>query len=466
MKLKSTNSFINEDFLLENKFSKILYFDFASKMPIIDYHNHLSPKAISENKKFSNINSVWLDGDHYKWRVMRSLGFDESFITGDASNETKFNKWSEAVPLSSRNPIFHWTHLELKRYFNIDKILQPSTANEIYLETNRIIKKKSPVDLIVESNVKILCTTDDPIDDLKNHIKFSKNENKLKMLPTFRPDLVFNITSDKFLSYISSLSKKTNFSINSYESLIFSLSKRIDFFHDNGCRLSDHGFEHIYAQDYKKENIEKIFVNKLSGISPTRKEALMYKSSILYDLCCLYAKKGWTQQFHLGAIRNNNSNLFNTIGPDVGCDSIGDFSQAQKMSSFFNKLNSYGLLTNTIVYNLNPSMNEVFASMIGNFSSSNISMHHGSAWWYLDQKDGIEKQINSLSSVGVISKFIGMVTDSRSFLSFPRHEYFRRIISNIFGNDIKKGLIPNDLDFYGKIIQDICFNNAEKSLKL
>ena len=211
---------------------------------------------------------------------------------------------------------------------------------------------------------------------------------------------------------------------------------------------------------------EKIFVNKLSGISPTRKEALMYKSSILYDLCCLYAKKGWTQQFHLGAIRNNNYNLFNTVGPDVGCDSIGDFSQAQKMSSFFNKLNSYGLLTNTIVYNLNPSMNEVFASMIGNFSSSNISMHHGSAWWYLDQKAGIEKQINSLSSVGVISKFIGMVTDSRSFLSFPRHEYFRRIISNIFGNDIKKGLIPNDLDFYGKIIQDICFNNAEKSLKL
>ena len=285
MKLKSTNSFINEDFLLENKFSKILYFDFASKMPIIDYHNHLSPKAIYENKKFSNINSVWLDGDHYKWRVMRSLGFDESFITGDASNETKFNKWSEAVPLSSRNPIFHWTHLELKRYFNIDKILQPSSANEIYLETNRIIKKKSPVDLIIESNVKILCTTDDPIDDLKNHIQFSKNENKLKMLPTFRPDLIFNITSDKFLSYISSLSKKTNFSINSYESLIFSLSKRIDFFHDNGCRLSDHGFEYIYAQDYKKENIEKIFINKLSGISPTRKEALMYKSSILYDLC-------------------------------------------------------------------------------------------------------------------------------------------------------------------------------------
>jgi len=465
MEFESTNSFINDDFLLENKFSKILFHEYAANMPIIDYHNHLLPSVISENKNFSSINSAWLDEDHYKWRVMRALGIDENEITGDASEKIKFNKWAEAVPMTVRNPIFHWTHLELKRYFNINKLLQPSNSEEIFNQTNELIRKIKPVDLLVKFNVKTLCTTDDPIDDLLSHIKISNTENRLKVLPGFRPDEALKISNENFINYLNKLSLISDLKIDSYESLLASLSKRIDYFHNNGCRISDHGLEHLYAEKYKKLEIEAIFNRRLFGKIPSKKEDFMFKSSLLFDLCKFYYNKGWTQQFHLGAIRNNNFYLLNKIGVDVGCDSIGDFSQAKMMSDFFNKLNSEGLLSNTIVYNLNPSMNEVFATMIGNFSSSKVSMQFGTAWWYLDQKDGMEKQINALSNMGVISKFIGMLTDSRSFLSFPRHEYFRRIICNMIGKDINKGILPSDIKFFGKMIQDISYNNADNYFK-
>ena len=465
MSFKSTKSFINENFLLQNKISKILYHDYAKSMPIIDYHNHLSPKIISDNKPFSNINSAWLDEDHYKWRVMRALGINENEITGDAPEKLKFKRWAQAVPYTVRNPLFHWTHLELKRYFNINTLLQPSTADKIFRQTNELISKMEPVEMLKKFNVKTLCTTDDPADDLEFHIKLSKNEKRLKVLPGFRPDNVLNICDENYIEYINKLGSIDDTKIDSYESLLNSLSNRINFFHTNGCRISDHGLESLYSEQYSMLEIDKIFKNRLSGTIPNSKEDLQFKSCVLFDLCEIYFKKGWTQQFHLGAIRNNNISLLKKLGSGVGCDSIGDFTQAKAMSDFFNNLNSKGLLTNTIVYNLNPAMNEVFATMVGNFSSSKVSMQFGTAWWYLDQKDGMEKQINTLSNLGVLSNFIGMLTDSRSFLSFPRHEYFRRIICNMIGQDIKDGLLPNDTAFFGKMIQNICYFNAEKFFK-
>lgn len=465
MSFKSTKSFINEDFLLQNKISKTLYHDYAKSMPIIDYHNHLSPKIISCNKPFSSINSAWLDGDHYKWRVMRALGIEENEITGNASEKLKFKRWAQSVPYTVRNPLFHWTHLELKRYFNINTLLQSSNADKIFHQTNELINEMKPVEMLKKFNVKILCTTDDPTDDLKFHINLFKNEKRIKVLPGFRPDKVLDICGENYIDYLTRLESFEDFKINSYEALLSCLSNRIDFFHDNGCRISDHGLESLYSERYSMSEIENIFKKRLSGIIPNSKEDIQFKSCILLDLCKIYFKKGWTQQFHLGAIRNNNISLLKKVGIDVGCDSIGDFNQAKAMSNFFNNLNSEGVLANSIVYNLNPSMNEVFASMIGNFSSSKVSMQFGTAWWYLDQKDGMENQINTLSNLGVLSKFIGMLTDSRSFLSFPRHEYFRRIICNMIGKDIKDGLLPNDTVFFGKMIQDICYNNAQNFFK-
>ena len=465
MQFSSTKSFLNEDFLLQNNFSKILYHDFAKQMPIIDYHNHLCPKILSENNPFSNINSAWLDGDHYKWRVMRSLGIDENEITGNASSEIKFRRWSETVPHCVRNPLFHWTHLELKRYFGINYLLQPSTCDKIFAETNEIVTQMRPQEILKKFDVRVLCTTDDPVDDLKFHKKLKVRNKKTKVLPGFRPDNAINILNDAYIKYIQKLESVSTIKINSYEKLLEALQKRIDFFDKNGCKISDHGLESLFCDQYDLTSAAKIFKSRLLGIIPNNNDASKFKSCLLIDLAKIYFQKGWTQQFHLGALRNNNSVLLDKIGYDAGCDSIGDFKQARAMSYFFDKLNSEGVLAKTIIYNLNPSMNEVFASMIGNFSSSKVSMQYGAAWWYLDQKEGIENHINTLSNSGLLSKFIGMLTDSRSFLSFPRHEYFRRILCNLIGDDINKGLLPNDIKFFGEMVQNICYNNAEKFFK-
>ncbi|MBJ2176228.1 glucuronate isomerase [Aureibaculum sp. A20] len=455
-------TFITENFLLNSKEAEILYHDYAKDMPIIDYHNHLSPKQIAENLPIGNITDAWLGGDHYKWRGMRANGVDEKYITGNTLKEDKFNKWAETVPYTLRNPLFHWTQLELKRYFDVDDILQPSTASEIYKKANSILATKTPADLLEDMNVEVICTTDDPIDNLEYHITIANRNIFTKVLPTFRPDGLLQIEGENFSDYIKKLSTCVGHSINNMNELLKAIQSRIDFFDAHGCRLSDYGLEQIYAYDFTEKEADSILKKRLVNKEITTDESNLYMSFILYKLCKMYHAKGWVQQFHLGALRNNNSRLLKEVGADVGCDSIGDFSQAEAMSTLFNNLDSENCLSKTITYNLNPSQNEVFATMMGNYSEGGVigKMQWGSGWWFLDQKDGMEKQINTLSNMGLLSRFVGMLTDSRSLLSYPRHEYFRRILSNLMAEDMRKGLIPNDLPFVGKMIQDICYHNA------
>ncbi|MCL4132235.1 UNVERIFIED_CONTAM: hypothetical protein GTU68_055231 [Idotea baltica] len=431
-------------------------------MPIIDYHNHLSPKQIADNLPVKNITDAWLSGDHYKWRAMRANGVDEKYITGATSKEDKFKKWAETVPYTLRNPLFHWTQLELKRYFDVDVILQLSTADEVYKKANAVLANKTPADLLEDMNVEIICTTDDPIDSLEYHKIISERSIFTKVLPTFRPDALLQIASDTFLEYLEKLSDCVTFPIENIEDLINAIQNRIDFFEMHGCKLSDYGLEQIYAYDFTEREADEVLKKRLSGDELSGDESNLFASFVLHNLCKMYHAKGWVQQFHLGALRNNNSRLLREIGADIGCDSIGDFSQAEAMSKLFNRLDSENCLSKTITYNLNPSLNEVFATMMGNYSESGVKgkMQWGSGWWFLDQKDGMEKQMNTLSNMGLLSRFVGMLTDSRSLLSFPRHEYFRRILCNLLAEDIKKGLIPNDPLFVGKMVQDICYNNA------
>jgi glucuronate isomerase len=459
--MKITN-FITDNFMLNSKEAEILYHEYAKKMPIIDYHNHLSPKQIAEDLPIENITDAWLNGDHYKWRAMRANGIDENFITGNSSKEEKFNNWAATVPYTLRNPLFHWTQLELKRYFNIESILQPSSASEIYKKANAVLENKTPSQLLEQMKVEVICTTDDPVDDLAYHKVIANKNIFTKVLPTFRPDALILIGTDKFSSYLKTLETSVGFSIKNLEEFLKAVEIRIDYFNENGCRLSDYGLEQIYAVDFTEEAAAAIFKKRVDGIKITNDESNLYASCILYKLCKMYHAKGWVQQFHLGALRNNNNRLMKQIGADSGCDSIGDFSQAEAMSKLFNMLDTENCLSKTITYNLNPSQNEVFATMMGNYSEGGIpgKMQYGSGWWFLDQKDGMEKQLNTLSSLGLLSRFVGMLTDSRSLLSFPRHEYFRRILCNLLAEDINKGLVPYDLSFVGKMVQDICYNNA------
>lgn len=472
MKIKrNKRTFLNDDFLLYNKTSEILYFDYAEKLPIIDYHNHLPPDQIASNHSFENISQVWLHGDHYKWRAMRAKGVDESFITGDKSDLEKFKKWSETVPYTLRNPLYHWTHLELKRYFQIDTILNENSAEDIYYNCNEQLQYKSHsvIGLLNQSNVEVVCTTDDPTDNLEHHITYAAStDTKLKMFPSFRPDKFIQIDQETYQDFIKKLEIVTNNEITTYSQLIENLRSRAVFFDSMGCRASDHGLEYISYVDYSSEEIENIFKKKLKNGELSKLEIEKFKCSILSDLSIMYFELGWVQQFHLGALRNNNTKALQTLGPDTGWDSIGDWSQARNLSSFLAKLDVKGQLAKTIIYNLNPADNEVMASMIGNFNDGSIKgkIQFGSAWWFLDQKDGMEKQLNALSNMGLISCFIGMLTDSRSFLSFPRHEYFRRILCNLFGTEIENGEMPSDLPWVGKIIQDICYYNAKDYLKI
>ena len=458
-----SKGFITDNFLLNSKEAAVLYHEYAKDMPIIDYHNHLSPQQIAENLPIKNITDAWLNGDHYKWRGMRANGVDENFITGDASKEDKFAKWAETVPYTLRNPLFHWTHLELKRYFDIDAVLQPNTANAIYEQANAILENKTPAQLLEDMNVEVVCTTDDPTDDLQYHKTIAKANYFTKVYPTFRADELFFIGQDKFIPYVEKLSASVNFKINNYSEFLNAIDSRIAYFNDNGCKLSDFGVgEALTIEDFTEEEVASIFNKKLEGANLTELEINKYRSSLFLHLAKEYHKFNWVQQYHLGPIRNNNSRLVEQVGLDAGCDSIGDFSMAEFMSKLFNKLNRTDQLAKTITYNLNPSQNEVFATMMGNFQTGGApgKMQWGSGWWFLDQKDGMEKQLNTLSNMGLLSRFVGMLTDSRSLLSFPRHEYFRRILCDLLAEDLNKGLVPNDIEFLGKMVQDICYNNA------
>lgn len=458
--------FLDENFLLQTKTAQALYHDFAEMMPVIDYHNHLPPDQIAANLQFKNITQAWLHGDHYKWRAMRTNGIDESYCTGSKSDWEKFEQWAATVPYTLRNPLYHWTHLELKRYFGITDILSPATARKIYDSCNE--KLNSPAysvqNLLTKMNVKVVCTTDDPLDSLEHHQKIRDDNFGIGVLPAFRPDKAMAAENIQSLNeYISRLGQITDTAIDNFENYLSALRKRHDYFAANGCKVSDHGLEYIFAEDYKDEEIVMIFDKILRNQAPDYSEVLKFKSAMLFNFALWDHEKGWVQQYHLGALRNNSSRMQQQLGPDTGWDSIGDFPQARSLSKFLNNLDRENKLTKTIIYNINPADNDMMATMIGNFNDGSIAgkIQFGSGWWFLDQKDGMTKQLNSLSNAGLISHFVGMLTDSRSFLSFPRHEYFRRILCNLFGDDVENGELPADMAWIGQIIQNICYNNAK-----
>ena len=462
----STSNFIKENFLLENKFAQELFHSYASKMPIIDYHCHLPPEDIAEDKVFENITKVWIDGDHYKWRAMRALGIEEKYITGNTSDPEKFKQWAKTVPYAMRNPLYHWTHLELARYFDIYDLLNQQSASDIYERASNLIntKDKSCRNLMLNMNVEVVCTTDDPIDNLEHHQKIAQSNFTIGVRPTFRPDKAIAISKKGFNSYIDKLEAISGYAVDSFDKLCEVLKTRIAYFHKNGCRLSDHGLDHIYADNFTESEVKKIYKKKREYLQITEVEALKFQSALLQFLSETYHEFGWVQQFHLGALRNNNQRMTSLLGPDTGWDSIGDYPQAKNLSKFLNGLDSKDKLTKSIIYNLNPADNAVMAAMIGNFNDGSVKgkVQFGSGWWFLDQKEGIIDQLNALSNMGLVSCFVGMLTDSRSFLSYPRHEYFRRILCNLFGDEIQRGELPNDMNWMGKLIEDICYNNAKE----
>ncbi len=464
-----STTFIHDNFLLENKFAEELYHNYSKNQPIIDYHNHLSPQAIAEDKIFDNITKVWINGDHYKWRAMRTLGINEQFITGNGSDKDKFMNWAKTVPYTMRNPLYHWTHLELARYFGITELLNEKSAERIYEEASAKINSPeySTRNLLRKVNAEFVCTTEDPIDTLEFHQQLSKSDFEVKVGTAFRPDKAILISNDGYNEYIDTLGEKAGITINTYADLCSALRNRIDFFDKNGCKLCDHGLDQVYFENYTENEINVIFKKKRENAPLSNLEALKFQSAVLFFLFETYHEFGWVQQLHLGALRNNNARMHRILGPDTGWDSIGDYPQAQKLSAFLNALDSKDKLTKTIIYNLNPADNEVMATMIGNFNDGSVrgKVQFGSGWWFLDQKDGMTKQLNALSNMGLISCFIGMLTDSRSFLSFPRHEYFRRILCNLLGDEIKRGELPNDMEWIGKMVSDISHHNAKEYFK-
>ncbi len=459
--------FMDENFLLKGKFAQLLYHTYAKDLPIIDYHCHLSPKDIAENRQFENITQVWLAGDHYKWRGMRTLGINEKYITGDASDKEKFLKWAEAVPSTMRNPLYHWTHLELQRYFDIHELLTADNGEAVYEQTAQLLQQPEyrTRGLLKKMNVEIVCTTDDPVDSLEHHIRAREEGIQPQLFPAFRPDKAYAVEDAvAFMEYLEKLTEVSGIKIQHYSDLIQALQNRIDYFHEHGGRLSDHGLEQLYYFEENDFDIEQLFVRLTQRKELSQPEIAYFKFLTLSHLCSMYHAKGWTQQFHVGALRNTNERMLRILGPDTGFDSIGDFTQAKALAKFLNNLDSTDQLTKTIIYNLNPSDNEIMATMIGNFNDGSIKgkVQFGSAWWFLDQKDGMEKQINALSNMGILSCFVGMLTDSRSFLSFPRHEYFRRILCNLIGEDVEHGELPADEQWLGKMVSDICYYNAKE----
>ena len=458
--------FLGEDFLLQTETAKKLYHEHAVKMPILDYHCHIPPQDIANDRQFDNITQIWLYGDHYKWRAMRTNGVEERYCTGDASDKEKFEKWAETLPHTIRNPLFIWTHLELKRFFGIEKILSPATSMEIWNECN--VKLRTPEysvrNLVRKANVHTICTTDDPVDSLEYHRQIKNDSDfDIAVFPAWRPDKAMAVEdSQSYNDYLNKLAEAADITINSFDSFMDALDKRHSFFHDNGCRLSDHGIETAIAVDYTLKEIETIFEKIRRGSDLDENEIKKFKSCMLHEFGVMDHSRGWTQQFHIGALRNNNTRMYKKLGPDTGFDSIGDFEIARPLSRLLDGLDRKDQLAKTILYNLNPADNELMATMTGNFQDGSFpgKMQFGSGWWFLDQKDGMEKQMNALSNLGLLSRFVGMLTDSRSFLSYTRHEYFRRTLCNLLGTDVENGEIPDDMELLGQMVENICFNNA------
>lgn len=460
-------TFLDSNFLLQSNAAEVLYHTYAKNLPIIDYHNHLAPDEIAANKEYRSITEVWLKGDHYKWRAMRAFGISERYITGsDTSDEEKFMKWAETVPHTVRNPLYHWTHLELRRYFGITELLSPKSARAIYDQCNEALKTEQykAQGLLTKLNVKVVCTTDEPTDDLQYHKIHRASNASPQMLPTFRPDKLVVINGPHFLDSFRKLEEVVGHRITTYDQFLAALESRVEYFSALGCKLSDHGLPHLYASKNTHHNLDQILVERLESKLVSSDEAAYFKQRVMVALAEMYADRGWTMQLHLGAIRNNNSRLLDSIGADVGCDSIGDYPQAETLASYMNELDAKNKLPKTILYNLNPRDNEVFATMAGNFNDGSLAgkVQWGSAWWFLDQKDGMEKQINTLSNMGLLSQFVGMLTDSRSFLSFPRHEYFRRLLCNLIGSDVENGELPYDEAHLGSLVSNICYHNAKR----
>ncbi|SKD09538.1 glucuronate isomerase [Chitinophaga ginsengisegetis] len=457
---------MDENFLLNSDAAERLYHDYAKDMPIIDYHCHLPPAQIAADTRFENITQAWLYGDHYKWRAMRTNGVPESYCTGNNTDWEKFEKWAATVPYTLRNPLHHWTHLELQRYFGISDILNPASAKQIYDSCNQLLQtpEYSVQNLLRSRNVSIICTTDDPADNLQYHRQLKQDGFEIPVIPAFRPDQAMNVdVPEAYNRYLEKLEQAANCSISTYDDLLQTLKNRHDVFAAHGCKVSDHGIEEIYADDFLEKDIRQIFLKIRGGQVLTYTESRQFKSALLLELALMDWKAGWVQQYHLGALRNNNSRMLRQLGPDTGWDSIGDFSQARALAKFLDKLDSQDKLAKTIIYNLNPADNELMATMTGNFNDGSVAgkVQFGAAWWFLDQKDGMTRQMNALSNMGLISRFVGMLTDSRSFLSYPRHEYFRRLLCDLFGEEIERGEIPDDIEAVGKMIQDICYGNAK-----
>jgi glucuronate isomerase len=463
-------TFITDEFLLETKEAQQLYHDYAEKLPIIDFHNHLPPAEIANDYQYKSLTEIWLKGDHYKWRAMRTLGIEEKYCTGNPTDYEKFEKWAETVPYTLRNPLYHWTHLELLRVFGVDEILNPRTADSIYNScTSKLQTPEYSCRRLLERwNVETLCTTDDPADSLEYHKKIANDGWKVTVLPGWRPDRILNLSDLVSLnSYIDRLGASADTSISDLSSLKDAYQKRHSFFNSMGCKLSDCGLKTAYAATYTEAEVETIFSKIRKSIKVSAEEEEKFITFMLTFFAELDHSTDWVQQYHIGAIRNNNTLMYNTLGPDTGFDSIGDAAYAEPLAKYLDNLLSKSRLTRTILYNLNPKDNEVMATMLGNFQGEGVRgrMQWGSAWWFLDQKDGMIKQIDTLSALGLLRLFVGMVTDSRSFMSYSRHEYFRRILCNMLGNDIKNGLITNDIPLLGTMVQDICYNNPKGYFK-
>lgn len=461
--------FITEDFLLQTDAARRLYHEHAETLPIIDYHCHLPPDQIARDHRFANLTEVWLAGDHYKWRAMRTNGVDERYCTGDAPDVEKFIKWAETMPYCLRNPLYHWTHLELKRYFGIgDRLLGPDTAQSIWDECNAMLTSPqfSCRGLIQRSNVALICTTDDPVDTLEHHESLAADSSfRTPVLPAWRPDKATAIANGAdFNAYVDKLAAAADVEIRSFGHFLDALRQRHDYFHAHGCRVSDHGLETIHALDYTEQGVAATFDKARSAKPISPGEAHEFELAMLYHFGIMDHEKGWTQQFHMGALRNNNSRMFARAGRDIGFDSMGDYEIGRPLSRLLDRLDRTNQLARTILYNLNPRDNALMATMIGNFQDGSMpgKIQYGSAWWFLDQKDGMEAQIEVLSQMGLLSRFVGMLTDSRSFLSYTRHEYFRRILCNILGNDITAGLIPADYNLVGGMVRDVCYHNAAR----
>ena len=465
-----TDTFLGENFLLGTEVSRRLFHEYAERLPIFDYHCHLPVAEVAVNRQFENLTAIWLAGDHYKWRAMRAIGVEERLITGDAPDWDKFAVWAETVPYTVRNPLYHWTHMELKDPFGVsDKLLGPDTAREIYDHCNTLLSKEefSARGLMEHFNVKVVCTTDDPTDDLSHHRRLAEElaagTFNIRVLPAFRPDKAMAVENVKaFIAWIIRLEKAADLLIGDYSSFLEALRRRHRYFHELGCRLSDHGIEQPYAAEYTEKQVAEIFKKARAGGTLSAEEILKFKSALLFELAAMDGKAGWTQQFHFGALRNNSRRMLAAVGPDSGFDAMGDFEIARALVRFLDRLDSTGKLARTIVYTLNPRDNELAASILGSFQDGSVAgkMQLGSAWWFNDQVDGMRRQMEALSNIGLISQFVGMLTDSRSFLSYPRHEYFRRLLCDLFGRDVEAGLLPADIPHLGGIIRDICWNNA------